>query len=80
MDRIDLHVHSTTSDGTLTPAEVVRLALARDLRVIALTDHDTVGGVVEAQAAAAGTGLEVIPGVEINAEQETGKVVLSCLP
>jgi predicted metal-dependent phosphoesterase TrpH len=44
------------------------LALARGLRVIALTDHDTVGGVAEAQMAAAGTDLEVIPGVEINAE------------
>jgi predicted metal-dependent phosphoesterase TrpH len=63
-----LHIHSTTSDGTLTPSEVVRLALARGLRVIALTDHDTVSGVAEAQAAAAGTGLEVIAGVEINAE------------
>jgi predicted metal-dependent phosphoesterase TrpH len=51
----------------LTPSEVVRLALARDLCVIALTDHDTVGGVAEAQAAAANTGVEVIAGVEINA-------------
>ncbi|MBN1977544.1 MAG: PHP domain-containing protein [Anaerolineae bacterium] len=57
-----------TSDGTLTPSEVVRLALARGLRVIALTDHDTMGGVAEAQTAAAGMGLEVISGVEINAE------------
>jgi predicted metal-dependent phosphoesterase TrpH len=62
-----LHIHSTASDGTLTPSEVVRLALARGLRVIALTDHDTVGGVAEAQAAA-GTEIEVIAGVEINAE------------
>jgi predicted metal-dependent phosphoesterase TrpH len=44
------------------------LALARDLRVVALTDHDTVSGVAEAQAAAVGTGLEVIAGVEINAK------------
>jgi predicted metal-dependent phosphoesterase TrpH len=67
-NHIDLHIHSTASDGTLTPSEVVRLALARDLRVIALTDHDTVGGVVEAQVAAAKTEIEVIAGVEINAE------------
>lgn len=65
-NRVDLHIHSTASDGTLTPSEVVRLALARGLHVIALTDHDTVGGVVEAQAAASGTELEVIAGVEIN--------------
>jgi len=51
----------------LIPSEVVRLALARGLRVIALTDHDTVSGVAEAQAAAARTGLEVVAGVEINA-------------
>jgi predicted metal-dependent phosphoesterase TrpH len=66
-NRVDLHIHSTASDGTLTPSEVVRLALARGLRVIALTDHDTVSGVAEAQAAA-GTEIEVIAGVEINAE------------
>jgi predicted metal-dependent phosphoesterase TrpH len=66
-NRVDLHIHSTASDGTLTPSEVVHLALERGLRVIALTDHDTVSGVVEAQAAAAGSGLEVIAGVEINA-------------
>jgi predicted metal-dependent phosphoesterase TrpH len=52
----------------LTPSEVVRLALERGMAVIALTDHDTLGGVAEAQAAATGTGLEVIAGVEINAE------------
>lgn len=63
-----MHIHSTASDGTLTPSEVVRLALARGLRVIALTDHDTVSGVTEAQAAAARAEIEVIAGVEINAE------------
>jgi predicted metal-dependent phosphoesterase TrpH len=67
-NRLDLHIHSTASDGTLTPSEVVRLALARGLAVIALTDHDTMSGVAEAQAAAAGTRLQVIAGVEINAK------------
>jgi predicted metal-dependent phosphoesterase TrpH len=62
-----LHIHSTASDGTLTPSEVVHLALERGLQAIALTDHDTTGGVAEAQAAAAETGLEVVAGVEINA-------------
>lgn len=66
--RADLHIHSTASDGVLTPSEVVRVALERGLSVIALTDHDTMGGVAEAQAAAAGVGLEVISGVETSAE------------
>ena len=72
INRVDLHTHSTTSDGTLTPSEVVRLGLAQGLAVIALTDHDTMDGVDEASRAAAGTGLEVIPGVEINSEGEWG--------
>jgi predicted metal-dependent phosphoesterase TrpH len=71
-NRVDLHIHSTTSDGVLTPSEVVRLALERGLAVIALTDHDTLGGVAEAQRAAMGTGLEVIAGVEVNSEGEWG--------
>jgi len=55
-----------------TPSEVVLLALERGLAVIALTDHDTLGGVAEAQRAALGTGLEVIAGVEVNSEGEWG--------
>ncbi len=70
--RVDLHLHSTASDGLLTPSEVVRSALEAGLVAIALTDHDTVAGVEEAQRAAQGTGLEVIPGVEINSEGEWG--------
>jgi len=72
--RVDLHVHSTASDGVLTPSEVVRLGLSQGLAVIALTDHDTMGGVDEATRAAAGSGLEVIPGVEINSEGEWGDI------
>jgi len=70
--KIDLHVHSTASDGVLTPSEVICLALERGLDVIALTDHDTLGGVAEAQQAADGTELEVIAGVEISSEGEWG--------
>ncbi len=65
---IDLHIHSTASDGVFTPSEVVHLALEQGLKAIALTDHDTLGGVMEAQQAAAITGLEVIAGVEVNSE------------
>jgi hypothetical protein len=67
--RGDLHVHSTASDGTLSPADLVALALERGLRVLAITDHDSVEGVDEALAAAEGTGLLVIPALELSAAQ-----------
>jgi len=70
--RVDLHIHSTASDGTMTPSEVVRSAIELGLTAIALTDHDTTAGIAEARQAAAGTGLEVIPGVEVNSEGEWG--------
>ncbi len=69
---VDLHIHSTTSDGELGPSEVVRLARQLDLACIALTDHDTTDGVSEAQAAGQRLGVEVIAGVEINSEGEHG--------
>jgi predicted metal-dependent phosphoesterase TrpH len=69
---IDLHVHTTNSDGTLTPGEVVSLAAATGLRAIAITDHDTVAGVGEAQRAGTQVGLEVVSGVEISAQSDRG--------
>lgn len=63
--RVDLHLHSTASDGTLEPAALVRAALAGGLHIIALTDHDTTAGCVEAAAAGAGS-LHVIAGIEIS--------------
>src|SRR5690348_12143013 len=66
--RADLHVHTTHSDGTYTPAQVVELARRSGLAAVAVTDHDTLSGVADAQAAAAGSGLEVVPGVEISCE------------
>ena len=68
MKLIDLHVHSTASDGSYSPAEVVRQAKAGGLTAMALTDHDTVDGLPEAVAAGETLGLEVIPGVEISAQ------------
>ena len=65
---IDLHIHSTASDGTLTPEQIVQVALAKGLSAIAIADHDTVGGVRPAIAAARGTGLEVFPAVEVSAQ------------
>ncbi|MCC8157390.1 MAG: PHP domain-containing protein [Oscillospiraceae bacterium] len=64
--RIDLHIHTTASDGTLTPTEVVRRARELDLSAIAITDHDTHAGVAEGMAAAAEYGVEVVPGIELS--------------
>jgi predicted metal-dependent phosphoesterase TrpH len=63
---VDLHCHSTASDGTLPPREVVRLARDSELAGLALTDHDTVAGVAEAQDEARKLGLTFIPGIEIS--------------
>ncbi len=65
---VDLHCHSTASDGTFTPAEVVRLAHQNKLTGLALTDHDTINGIAEASAEAARLGIDFIPGIEISAE------------
>src|SRR5437764_4478862 len=67
--RADLHLHTTHSDGEYVPAQVVDLARRSGLAAVALTDHDTVGGIAAARAAA-GSGLEVVPGVEISAEYD----------
>jgi len=69
---IDLHIHTTASDGTLSPAALVALAKEKKLEAIAVTDHDTVDGVAEALAAGAAAGLEVVPGIEISAEHTGG--------
>lgn len=69
---IDLHTHSVYSDGTDTPGELVAMAADRGLRALALTDHDTVGGIPELLAAAASTPVEAVPGIELSAECERG--------
>ncbi len=68
--RVDLHMHSTASDGAYSPEEVVQIALTKAMDVIALTDHDSISGISRAQAASAGTSLEVLAGVELSAEDE----------
>jgi len=67
-DRIyaDLHVHTTYSDSTFTPAQVVDRAAWLGLNVVAITDHDTIDGVEEARREAAGHGIEIVAGVEIS--------------
>jgi predicted metal-dependent phosphoesterase TrpH len=73
--KADLHLHTTASDGRLEPAEIVRLAISVGLDVIAITDHDTIDGVVPAlEAASAANSLKVIPGVEINTDVARGEV------
>lgn len=63
---IDLHAHSSVSDGTETPTQLIRAAVAAGLGTIAITDHDSTAGWQEAFAAAQGTGLTVIPGMELS--------------
>ena len=68
MQAIDLHVHSTFSDGTLTPTQLVELAVKSNLEAFALTDHDTTEGISEALKAAENYNMEVIPGIEFSTE------------
>lgn len=73
-DRIDLHTHSTASDGELSPSDLVAAAVAAGVTVLALTDHDTLAGVPEAACAAEGSGIEIIPAVEIGCQTEDGGI------
>jgi hypothetical protein len=65
-ERIDLHTHSDCSDGLLSPAGLVMLAARRGVRLLALTDHDTVAGCAAASAACAATGIRFVPGIELS--------------
>ena len=66
MKKVDLHVHSTYSDGTNTPKELIKLAENEGLSAIALTDHDTLDGIPDALDAAKNSSVELIPGVELS--------------
>jgi predicted metal-dependent phosphoesterase TrpH len=70
---IDLHTHSSASDGSLSPSKLMEHAKAAGLKAIALTDHDTVSGIDEARNKAHSLGLVFIPGVEIEIEFEPGE-------
>ncbi|MGD2082957.1 MAG: PHP domain-containing protein [Chromatiales bacterium] len=72
--QIDLHSHSTASDGTLAPAELARRAAGAGVELIALTDHDTTEGVAEAAAAAREAGVGFLPGVEVSVTWNKGTV------
>ncbi len=72
---VDLHLHSTASDGRFSPEELVDKAVGKGLTVIAMTDHDSTDGIAPAlEAAKAYSGLQVIPGVEINTDVPRGEV------
>jgi 3',5'-nucleoside bisphosphate phosphatase len=72
----DLHVHTSCSDGTFTPGELVKEALKRKLSAVAIVDHDTTEAIEEATAHAGGTDLEVIPGIELTAQHDNQEVHL----
>jgi len=74
MGYVDLHLHTTASDGVLSPSEIVRYAKAKGLQAIAITDHDTVEGCEEGLSEGERIGFEVIPGIEISAEHSPGSM------
>lgn len=74
MSLVDLHIHSTASDGKFSPHDIVGMAVGAGLKIIALTDHDTVTGIVPAlEAAKASPGITLIPGVEISTDLSDGE-------
>jgi 3',5'-nucleoside bisphosphate phosphatase len=72
MNTIDLHCHSTYSDGDYTPSHLLEMARQKAIRVFSLTDHDAVGGLPEAEGAAKREGVAFITGTEISIEYATG--------
>ncbi len=69
---IDLHTHTTASDGSLTPSELVALAAESGIAVLGITDHDTTDGLGEGMVAAEECGITLVPGVELNCDLEHG--------
>ena len=76
MGNIDLHLHTTASDGVMTPSQIVNYAKSKGLVAIAITDHDTIEGLEEGLLEGERIGLEVIPGIEISAEHSPGSMHL----
>ena len=71
---IDLHLHTTASDGRLTPGELILRAATKGVTVMAVTDHDTTAAVIDAQALGRAQGIDVIPGIEVTAVERGGDV------
>ncbi len=74
MGWVDLHIHTSASDGVLSPSRIVRYAKEQGLQAIAITDHDTIEGNAEALNEGTKVGLEVIPGIEISAQFDLGSM------
>lgn len=74
MNDIDLHIHTTASDGSLPPDQVVKLAKDAGYRAIAVTDHDNTAGVPLAMETGEKLGIEVVPGIELSTDYEGGEV------
>jgi predicted metal-dependent phosphoesterase TrpH len=74
MGGIDLHIHSSASDGTLTPSQVVEAGAEMKLFALAITDHDSVSGIAEAKDAGERLGITVVPGLEISTEDDSEEV------
>ena len=72
MNGIDLHLHTTYSDGTFSPKELVRHAYANDVFAVGITDHDITDGIMEAVIEGAKLGVEVVPGIELSVEDGAG--------
>ena len=71
---VDLHSHTTASDGTLPPRELVKLAAKHGVKVLAVTDHDSVSGLAEAMDEAARHDIEIVPGLEINCDVDGAEI------
>ncbi|WP_408955075.1 PHP domain-containing protein [Natroniella sp. ANB-PHB2] len=74
MEKVDLHLHTTTSDGSLTPKELVSAAKEKNLAAIAITDHDSISGITEALEEGKKLGVEVIPGIELTAYYQKERI------
>jgi len=78
-ERFDFHTHTCVSDGSLTPAELVRRAAANGVTGIAVTDHDTVDGIAEARAEGERCGIEVLGGIELSVNEADGSRAMHIL-
>ncbi|MFC4023587.1 PHP domain-containing protein [Oceanobacillus longus] len=74
MDRMELHIHSTFSDGEQTPEEILRLAKEENIQVLSFTDHDETGAYKQSRELASELGIQLIPGIELNTDGEDGEL------
>ncbi|MDS0528500.1 PHP domain-containing protein [Clostridium sp. SHJSY1] len=74
-DRIDLHTHSNISDGSCNPKELIEVALKENIKAIALTDHDNIGGIEEAYIAAREKNIDFLAGIEISSLYKNGRII-----